>query len=250
MSNDSESAHLFSIQTKPKPMKIPVFTSLCAFGFMVTAPAAILFTDSVESPTVTGLNSSAIPPNWLESAQGFGSGDQGLANEDTLNFTTPYGDQALEAHFAQNAGWTTAEGVIGSLVTGVTYTLTLNVAAPTSQSNNFGVALLRFDAGQTTRNDVRGSNYDSNNATLLSLNTGTATTDDMSQQIVMNYTAVAADAGKDLAIRLRSNSSSPLYFDNFLVTDDTIIPEPSVALLGGLGVLLLLRRRRENDDKF
>ncbi len=38
-------------------------------------------------------------------------------------------------------------------------------------------------------------------------------------------------------------TASPVYFDNISITGNTLIPEPSITLLGGIGLLLLLRRR-------
>ena len=226
-------------------MNKSILTTFLAAGMISTSSAVVIFTDSVESPTVTGLSASAIPTNWLQSNQGFGSGNQGLANEDTLAFTTLYGDQALEAHFAQNSGWTTKSGAITSvdgMIEGAIYTLTLNVAAPTSVSTNYGVILLSFNAAQVVRDDVRG-NMDANSATILgSKFSGTANTDNMSQQVTIVYTATAADAGRDLAIRVRADQTNPVYFDNFQV--DQYIPEPSSALLSCFGTLLVMRRRR------
>jgi hypothetical protein len=60
----------------------------------------------------------------------------------------------------------------------------------------------------------------------------------------LSYTALASDVGDQLQIRFveaANNSGRDLYVDNLSLA---VIPEPSVALLGGLGVLALLRRRR------
>jgi hypothetical protein len=246
-------------------------TMVCLAGFALligSASAEVLFSDSVESPTVTGLSASDIPSAWLQSAQGYGATNRVLANEDTLDFTTPFGNQALETHFNSNAGWTTASGAIGSLVEGVTYTLTLNVAANTGDTVNFTVALLAFDPAQVIRDDVRGGMMESNNAVLLGplIYSGQANTDDMSQTVTINYTASADVAGKDLAIRVRSKGARdrakpplPVYFDNFKLssgvvpesTTNVVIPKPitkgavqesnSNALIGIGGLTLILR---------
>jgi hypothetical protein len=218
--------------------------SLTGFAMLTgSASAVVLFTDSVESPTVTGLSASDIPSGWMQSAQGYSAEKRGLANEDTLDFTTPFGNQALESHFATNAGWTTASGTIGSLVEGVTYTLTLNVAANTGDAVDFNVALLAFDAAQVIRDDVRSGTMEGNNAILLGplIFSGEANTDDMSQTVTINYTATAGVAGKDLAIRVRNHESLPVYFDNFKLTHD-VVSAPTINALLGLGGLTLILR--------
>jgi hypothetical protein len=227
--------------------------SLAGFVLLAgSASAEILFTDSVEKPTVTGLSVSDIPTGWLQSARGFGSTNRGFANKDSLDFTTPFGNQALEAHFATNAGWTTASGTIGNLVEGVTYTLTLNVAANTGDAVDFNVALLAFDAAQVIRDDVRFGTMEGNNATLLGplIFSGEANTDDMSQTVTIHYTATADVAGKDLAIRVRARESLPVYFDNFKLSQgvvskpstNDVIPEPSTNALLGLGGFTVIFR--------
>ena len=66
------------------------------------------------------------------------------------------------------------------------------------------------------------------------------------EQASFSYTIVNDDIGDDihLRIRLQDNGASTgltqLLTDNWVVT----VPEPTGALLGGLGALLLLRRRR------
>lgn len=46
-------------------------------------------------------------------------------------------------------------------------------------------------------------------------------------------------------LRFRDSGSNPAYVDNLSITSATaVIPEPSAALIGGLGLLFLLRRRR------
>jgi hypothetical protein len=51
--------------------------------------------------------------------------------------------------------------------------------------------------------------------------------------------------GQDIGIRFY-NRTSDAIIDNVSV-DITVIPEPSAALLGGIGLLLLLRRRSRCD---
>ena len=64
------------------------------------------------------------------------------------------------------------------------------------------------------------------------------------KDVVASYTSSASDpnAGQSLQIRLRGYGVQTNY-DNVRL-DGTLVPEPSSALLGGLGLLLMLRRRR------
>ena len=57
------------------------------------------------------------------------------------------------------------------------------------------------------------------------------------EQISLDYTATAADAGKKIGIKMWSNEE--VAFD-----DVTLVPEPATMLLLGLGGLALLRRKK------
>ena len=62
-----------------------------------------------------------------------------------------------------------------------------------------------------------------------------------------NYTALAADAGETLFVRigaLSGTSTNPVFQTLIDNVDVTVIPEPSTVALIGLGALGLLRRRR------
>lgn len=66
--------------------------------------------------------------------------------------------------------------------------------------------------------------------------------------LTTQYTTVAADIGKTVGMAFGgdggfgASGGSYTYFDDVSLT--TSIPEPSAAVLGGLGMLALLRRRR------
>jgi hypothetical protein len=62
-------------------------------------------------------------------------------------------------------------------------------------------------------------------------------------QVSVSYTTVAADIGKTVGVRFgfQSDGWAQTFADQTLLT---VIPEPSAALISGLGMLALLRRRR------
>ena len=62
--------------------------------------------------------------------------------------------------------------------------------------------------------------------------------------VTETYTSTAAYSTVDLEFRLGNVSGSTRVLVDDVRLDVTPIPEPSMALLGGLGLLGLLRRRR------
>lgn len=222
-----------------KPLKL--ITGLGLAALATSANGMVIFTDSFENPpnpTVSGVTTT-VPDGWVGSDQGFGSGNRGLANEDTGGFTTTFGAQAASVYFFDNAGLTTQAGTIGTVTAGVTYTLSFYVASQDSNTYDYNVLLVSFGVGEA-RNDVRNSFTDD---LILAQTSGSVATSDMSKFVSFSYTATAGDPGigEDLAIRIHSVESNPVFFDNFQVD---AVPEPSAALLGALGLLALLRRQR------
>ncbi|MGA0899005.1 MAG: PEP-CTERM sorting domain-containing protein [Luteolibacter sp.] len=59
-------------------------------------------------------------------------------------------------------------------------------------------------------------------------------------------------AGSSIEFRLyfsdNANNTSPIFRVDNVTVNGTVVPEPSSALLGGLGALLLLRRRRQTSS--
>lgn len=210
------------------------------------APAATLFTDSFENPpnvTATGITTT-VPAGWVGSNQGFGSGNRGLANEgDETTFSTPFGSQAAAVYFFNNAGLTTAVGAIGTLTVDLTYTVSFNVAnLSDSATDTYKFQLVAFDDGEA-RNDPRSDTF----GTVLKVLGGEVTSSDMLESYSFDFTAVAGDAslGKDLAIRIHSQESNEVLFDNITVTTPDVVPEVSSAMLIALaGMALALRRKR------
>jgi|GEM_PF-703273 len=204
--------------------------------------AEVVFSESFESPVVSGYDDNTLPDNgnWIGSNQGFGSTNRGLYNEifawpDAAVFTTPYGSQAYMLD-GPNNGMTTAENAAGAVVTeGVEVKVSFNAAMLVgAASAGYRVQLVAFDAteGNSTRNDVRGGIA----GTVLATSQGTVTTTDFSELITFSYTPNASDpVGDDLGIRLLRPSGGVLY-DNIRVIvghDFAPTPENEVILPSG-----------------
>lgn len=211
-----------------------------------TSQAAVIFSEGFESPTVTGYVKGSIPNNgkWVgtSSDSGFGWDNKGLINEDGGAITTPYGNQAFTAFYNNNSGITTSAGAIGLIAADTEYSFSFNVADANGGGATYTIRLIAFDGtANSLRDDVQlpiaGATY-----TIIQTLTGSVSTNDFSESALFTWDSADAPAlvGFDLAVQLVGSGNQPAY-DNVSVA---IIPEPTAALLGSLGFLLLLRRRR------
>lgn len=209
-------------------MKIRLFTTpLCLAGLMagslasqgatITVPG-YSFEDPALPPSPGYLTTN--PTGWVR------SGNAGVQLYTAmLPFTNPTGLQA--AWISQNASLTSAAS-LATITIGETYTLKVDAGSRSNYvSNNCTISLI-----------------DSLGATLAT--TGVldlADTDTMFEQtVVFTATAGHPSIGNGLKIRLTNgNTGNQTIYDNVRLD---VIPEPSAVLLGGLGALALLRRRR------
>lgn len=130
-----------------------------------------------------------------------------------------------------NAGYYIYQNVGEIITEGTTYQLTVDVRNTGSSGNAvLNIELYGSALGETTP-------FAANPITGLTQNV-------WATDQTTSFTATAGQAGQTLGIRLLyATKEVQANFDNVRLTA-TAIPEPSTALLGGLGVLLLLRRRR------
>jgi hypothetical protein len=139
---------------------------------------------------------------------------------------------AYAFHTNENDGGSIYQTV--SLDAGVTYTLTVGIGTSTSVNKNTGKYALVF--------------FNSNFSSLLAQTTGTIEqkTGGFSDDSVSFTPTVSGNY--QVGMRNRgyvpgtgaNNNESTIFFDNV-----RLVPEPSAALLGGLGLLVLLCRRRQ-----
>jgi hypothetical protein len=125
------------------------------------------------------------------------------------------GDYSLNLTQADSTFANTATTTVTGLTIGLVYDLAFDVAA---RSGAFGTVTV----------DVDGTQVGSFNQ---SIGTSFATQ-------TYTFTASAATAS------IRFNYGSTLNGNGYVLDNVTVVPEPSAALLGGLGILGLLRRRR------
>jgi hypothetical protein len=169
------------------------------------------------------------PASLAPSNNGFGSDRAGVNLVGTNN---------VYSFRYTNSGLTSTFETIGNLTAGVTYTLSFDISLDDDSTDGLGWGFVTFDGTETSRTNTSGG---MSNLTTSVLAEGTVDTIG-GTSYTFSYTADGLETalGQDVAIRFIGATTSA-NLDNVLVT----VPEPSAALLvGGLGVLLLLRRRR------
>jgi hypothetical protein len=216
--------------------------------------ADVVFSESFETPVVTGFDDNTVPASgWVGATNGFGATNRGLINEfvnspATPPFSTPYGEQAYFINYT-NSGLTTAQGATGETLTAeTTYTVSFNAAVRAgAASADYLVEFVAFDPAHD--NNARSNCQSNRPGTVLATATGTATTTDMSASDSIIFTPDGADPnlGKEIGIRLIKASGSMLYDNIRLITghDFTPSPEDGVTIAGG-SVLLSWTNRSPN----
>ena len=249
--------------TKEVMMKPYTLFALASLSLAVTAPAAVVFTESFESPDVGTYSNSPAHPNWVNANQGFNASRQGIWDESHTpyaggnsgptgaTYSTPFGEQAYGGWYT-NSGITSREGTLGDVRAETKYILTLNVASPENDVANWRVQVVAFDPGvdDSGRNDVRNFN----GMTLLSQLNGTATLNDFSESVYMEINIGVGEVfeGRDIGIRLLGDNTNIMY-DNIAFDDQgfrSYAPEPGTAGLVALGMLMLRGFRKEETPTY
>jgi hypothetical protein len=210
--------------------------ALLAF-FGSVASADIIFSESFESPVVSGFDDNTVPDNgnWIGATNGFGSSNRGLYNEsvvfpDTPPFTTPYGDQAYYLNYT-NSALTTAQGVIAETLTaGELYTIKFNTAVVAGNESSGYTYLVEFLAFEPTDDNVlRRDGQAGRPGTVLASAAGGVTTTDMSQEITFTFTPDGSDPslGKELGLRLVKAGGTVLYDNVRLIAGHDYAPSPA-----------------------
>lgn len=149
-----------------------------------------------------------------------GTGGDGIAGDGALLFNiidSISGNEAVAFSFS------------GTIQLGESYTLSTSSYNPNSSYNNYNIQLINVTDGTVLAQT--GFIFQANSGAGIANRT-------------LNYSALAADEGDTLGIRIvegHDNAARDMALDQLTLT---VVPEPSVTLLGGLGILALLRRRR------
>ncbi|EMI57701.1 LamG-like jellyroll fold domain-containing protein, partial [Rhodopirellula sallentina] len=174
--------------------------------------STILFTESFETPDISGLNDDD-PTGWTSDSH---PSYVRHVDEDSGDFTTPYGDQAIRVYQGSTVGATTdATGLNAPLEADSTYQLSFNVARGGGAVGEYIVQLIAI-AGD-------------NSETILSSVSGIANETDFSESGTITFTtdgSHTAVLGDRIAIRLLHDPASDythnVHFDNILLTKDAV----------------------------
>lgn len=219
-------------------MKTHCFTALACMAAVSTSYAATIqltngnFNDQATSApgwTSTGVTNANYFANNITAAQ--------LSAYGTIGFIKSAG-----ANYIQQGITTSDAGAMNATTFGA-YTINFDLGYRRDSGTN-GDLNLRVALWDTTANtELAGQTF-----TLI--NPGTGTNSLSAQVASLNYNNSApALSGHGIALRITSMDANlgtnawqrTAMVDNFVVT---AVPEPGAALLGGLGLLAMLRRRR------
>ena len=205
-----------------------------------------------QNPSAFGTGASALMAAATQSGTMFKQGSFTSFDVGTLSFSlrTNNNTGVFLAMMGNGTSLTDNSGFTGSQLTGAWRITAGQLQARTGTSGtqtwtNVGSALtantsyifsIAFNGSASALTDYSGTNDLAAGAADIYLN-GSLFGDDIDM--------VDAQSVVALKFYTESNGGSAFELDNVLLQDvATIIPEPSAALLGGLGFLALLRRRR------
>ena len=200
-----------------------------------------------------GANFSA-PTGWTYLDASYGGG-RAMFNPDNAYFTgstsgTPAGADGSNVLSTSTGNVGNIAGVYQtiagtSLTAGQTYTMTVAIGDyKTLLPNRWHLAI--------STSSMAAENFLGSFLAVYSPTNGNELlTDDMFKDFSVQYTATGSESqiGQNLRITIWAQNhgtegGTHVVFDNVRLTSMTAIPEPSAALLGGIGLLALLRRRR------
>ncbi|MDA7881670.1 Ig-like domain-containing protein [Akkermansiaceae bacterium] len=226
-----------------KCLSLSCFPLLAGLSLSLSpASAEVIFSESFESPVVSGFDDNTVPSSgWVGASNGFGASNRGLFNEfvawpGTPDFSTPFGEQGYFLNYT-NSALTMAQGTLTEPLTeGEVYTVTFNAGVKAGvASSNYLVEFLAFEPGDD--NNARKDGQNTRPGTVLASASGPVTTNDLSESGSLTYTPSTGDPhlGKEIGVRLIKSSGSVIY-DNLRVIkghDLAPVPADGVTISGG-----------------
>jgi hypothetical protein len=234
-------------------MKLSYHILPILLGATSVSESAAIFTEDFQTPDVTGYSQGTRPSNWVAAGGGYGSDRHGLIDEDSGAFngqSTPLvddGEQAYAFRYTSSPAIVTTAGLIGTVANDQTITVIFD--AVEDLGDNEGSAV-QYDAYLFAIADgaTRASNFGGTGWTQLARLTGDVTPGTTWETgIQFSYTTTLADSavfGQDYAIAFTDSWTGSGGDSSALIDNISVIPESSSVFLGGLGMLLMLRRRR------
>ncbi|NNC87705.1 MAG: hypothetical protein HKN82_04505 [Akkermansiaceae bacterium] len=193
------------------------------FVTLTPPPAGLLFSEDFESPDVAanagdGDTNKTLPDNgnWVGATQGFGANRRGITDKAGGDFSAPDPNMQAFAFRYTNSGLTTAEGAIGALAAGVTYTVTFDVVRDDGRNSGtpYNMEFIALDPG-ANRTECRGARP----GTILASTSGNAPGDGTWATVSIDFTPEAGDPslGRDIGVRFLGATTSAII-DNVSVT--------------------------------
>jgi hypothetical protein len=202
-------------------------------------PPGLLLSEGFEEPDVSaadseGSTSGAAPANWIRASDGYGSASCGIVDEASGQFTDPVGEQAFATRYT-NSGLVSAEGAIGNLTAGLTYTISFDAVMDGGKNNGtpYNVWLVAFPSGTAATGSGSRSDFSGGFAgTILASASGDATGDGNYTPVTFEFTPAGDNPslGLDVAVAIKGSSTSAII-DNVEVVSfsgpDTTAPTVS-----------------------
>ncbi len=258
----------FHIQImKTNPMRSTWFPAAVALGMACAcAPCHAATVITIQQAGFEGAPSRGavnLSP-WRRSSQADGSGNanqvgiESYASLGTKLDAIPGGGNYL--YYNNSAGESIYQTLAATLAANTTYTLSIQAIdrsdlgfqasslrlgyVPGTDNGSTGDLIANSFYGEYLLTPTSVVNPTPINSPVPSTNDGTTNPNDGWQLWTYTFTTGASPAGLGSPLRVEIvGSGIQSLFDNISLTAEAI-PEPSSALLGGIGLMLLLRRRR------
>jgi beta-lactam-binding protein with PASTA domain len=221
-----------------------------AWSFTVaSASSGIAFSEDFETPDVTGYAQGTTPTGWVPHSSGFASNRHGIIDKASgAFFAADPNHQAYAFRYTASPGITTAEGVIGVLQAGATYTLSFDVQQDLGDldsggggGNWYDVSLMAFDNGAERIGGPGGAGQN----VLVAQRAGVPA-DGAFHTVTLTFTADpvqhAALIGKDVGILfsdvyLGGGSASSGVIDNIVLIHDGGAPDSTPPTLASADIV-------------